>query len=79
MALQKEVQDYLVRHARDTEYGHAHLFANIHDYDSFAAHIPLNTYEELKEYIDRMRHGESQHPVAGQGEMVCQVVGNHQR
>ncbi len=59
MALQKEVQDYLVRHARDTEYGHAHLFANIHDYDSFAAHIPLNTYEELKEYIDRMRHGES--------------------
>ena len=59
IALQKEVQDYLVRHARDTEYGHAHLFANIHDYDSFAAHIPLNTYEELKEYIDRMRHGES--------------------
>ena len=59
MALQKEVQDYLVRHARDTEFGHAHLFANIHDYDSFAAHIPLNTYEELKEYIDRMRHGES--------------------
>jgi len=59
VALQKEVQDYLVRHARDTEYGRAHLFANIHDYDSFAAHIPLNTYEELKEYIDRMRHGES--------------------
>ena len=23
------------------------------------ANIPLNTYEELKEYIDRMRHGES--------------------
>ena len=57
--LQKEVLDYLVRHARDTEYGHNQHFSHIHDYDSFVANIPLNTYEELKEYIDRMRHGES--------------------
>ena len=59
IALQQEVLGYLVRHARDTEYGHSQHFNQIHDYESFAANIPLNTYEELKEYIDRMRHGES--------------------
>lgn len=28
-------------------------------YEDFAQNIPVNTYEELKEDIDRMRHGES--------------------
>ena len=29
------------------------------NYDDFARRIPLNTYEELKGDIDRMRHGEA--------------------
>lgn len=28
-----------------------------HDYENFRANVPVNTYEELKEYIDLMRHG----------------------
>lgn len=49
----------LVRQARNTEWGHHHGFANISTYEQFATSSPVNTYEELKGYIDRMRHGES--------------------
>lgn len=41
-----------------TEYGQQHQFADIRDYESFARQVPINTYEDMKGYIDRMRHGE---------------------
>ena len=55
---QREVLARLVRTARDTEFGKAHGFAGIHDYEAFARLVPVNSYEDLKEAIDRMRHGE---------------------
>jgi hypothetical protein len=58
-ALQEAVLGRLVAEAKDTEYGRNHAFASIKGYDDFAKHIPVNTYEELKESIDRMRHGET--------------------
>ncbi|MBQ7422846.1 MAG: GH3 auxin-responsive promoter family protein [Prevotella sp.] len=58
-ALQDEVFSYLVERGRDTEYGRTHLFSTIKGYDDFAKLVPVNTYEELKGDIDRMRHGES--------------------
>ena len=36
-----------------------HAFVNIKGYDDFMKSVPINTYEELKGDIDRMRHGES--------------------
>lgn len=45
--------------ATDTEYGRKHLFSTIKRYEDFTANVPLNTYEELKADIDRMRHGEA--------------------
>lgn len=56
--LQGEVLAYLTAKAKDTEYGRRHIFSNIKSYEDFAANVPLNTYEELKTDIDRMRHGE---------------------
>ncbi len=56
--LQREVLEHLLRRATDTEYGRNHLFNNTCGYDDFARNVPVNTYEELKEQIDRMRHGE---------------------
>ena len=56
--LQEKVLQRLVNCAKETEYGHNHNFANIHSYEDFAKNIPINTYEELKGDIDRMRHGE---------------------
>jgi len=55
--MQDEVLTYLTEKAKDTEYGRRHNFSIIKSYDDFAANVPLNTYEELKTDIDRMRHG----------------------
>lgn len=56
--LQRNVLAHLLERAKDTEYGRNHLFAMTKDYDGFAKNTPINTYEELKGDIDRMRHGE---------------------
>ena len=56
--LQRKVLTHLLTAARDTEYGRAHGFATIRSYEDFVKLNPVNTYEELKGSIDRMRHGE---------------------
>ena len=43
---------------RNTEYGVKHLLNTSNNYDKFVQNVPVNTYEELKGDIDRMRHGE---------------------
>ena len=58
LAMQQEVLHYLVEYGKDTEYGRNHLFSTIQSYDDFVQNVPVNTYEELKGDIDRMRHGE---------------------
>lgn len=58
LVMQQEVLHYLVENAKDTEYGRNHLFSTIQSYDDFVQNVPVNTYEELKGDIDRMRHGE---------------------
>ena len=57
--LQAQVLRHLIDRATDTEYGRKHLFSTLKGYEDFAANVPLNTYEELKGDIDRMRHGEA--------------------
>ena len=56
--MQHEVLRYLIQRAKGTEYGRQHGFDEIADYEQFARCVPVNTYEELKGQIDRMRHGE---------------------
>ena len=58
-ALQRAVLEHLVQKAKDTEYGCQHVFNAIKGYDDFISNVPVNTYEELKGDIDRMRQGES--------------------
>ena len=58
-ALQRAVLARLVSEAKDTEYGRNHAFSAVKDYDDFVKNVPVNTYEELKGSIDRMRHGEA--------------------
>lgn len=57
-ALQMEVLHYLMSNAKHTEYGRKYSFGAVGSYTDFAKNVPVNTYEELKGYIDRMRHGE---------------------
>ena len=56
--MQRKVLARLISRAKNTEYGQAHRFADIHSYEQFVKNVPVNTYEELKDDIDRMRRGE---------------------
>ncbi len=56
--LQMQALKELLHQARNTEWGIKHGFGDIRTYEQFAVSSPVNTYEELKTYIDRMRHGE---------------------
>ncbi|MBP7097714.1 MAG: GH3 auxin-responsive promoter family protein [Prevotella sp.] len=56
--LQHEVLKKLIERGKDTEYGRKHLFNNVNSYEDFISNVSVNTYEELKGDIDRMRHGE---------------------
>ncbi|MBR3091553.1 MAG: GH3 auxin-responsive promoter family protein [Bacteroidaceae bacterium] len=58
--MQDKVMHHLVEKAESTEWGRSHNFRSIANYDDFTHHMgSINTYEELKSYIHRMREGES--------------------
>ncbi len=56
--LQHQVLRHLVGKAAATEWGLTHDYAHIRDYDDFRNRVPVQTYEEVKSYVERMRHGE---------------------
>ncbi len=58
-SIQDRMLRYLTGNARNTEYGRRHMPGNVTSYEAFAASVPLNTYDDLKDMIDRMRHGEA--------------------
>lgn len=53
-----QVLKRLTSKAENTEWGREHSFASLSTYEDFAASSPVNTYEDLKQAIDRMRQGE---------------------
>jgi len=57
--LQRNVLTRLLGKAVHTEWGTAHAYRKGLSYEDFARQTPLSTYEELKGFIDRMRHGEA--------------------
>lgn len=56
--IQNQVLKKLIANGKQTEWGVHHNFSTVQNYTQFAQTSPVNTYEELKSYIDRMRHGE---------------------
>jgi hypothetical protein len=50
--------DLLLKYAKRTEWGQEHDFSSIHNYTEFSRRIPLQTYDTLKPYIQRMINGE---------------------
>lgn len=56
--VQDEWQNKLIRSARDTEFGKRHRFSEINSYENFKEQIPLQDYESLKPFIERVRRGE---------------------
>lgn len=65
--VQKELLEKLLLKAKDTEVGKKYDFASIHSYREFARRVPINTYEDIFQDIERSRRGESNifwpHPI----------------
>lgn len=57
-ALQRRVLSHLLQKGQHSEYGRSHGMGSMDCYDDFAQQVPINTYDDLKADIDRMRHGE---------------------
>ena len=57
--LQLNVLRKLLSKASDTQWGHQHAYSNTLSYEQFAHQTPVNTYEDLKGYIDEMRQGKA--------------------
>lgn len=57
--LQLNVLKRLLNKASDTKWGHQHAYSNTLSYERFAQQTPVNTYEDLKGYIDEMRQGKT--------------------
>lgn len=57
--IQRKVLAHLLQKAAHTEWGQRYQYESLKNYEQFAATVPVNTYEELKDSIDRMRHGEA--------------------
>lgn len=57
-AIQERVFQKLIQTAAPTEWGKKYDYARIRNYTDFQR-VPVQTYEEIKGYVDRMRHGEA--------------------
>lgn len=55
---QREVMQNLITHAQHSEFGRRFNFKNIFNENEFKANVPLQEYEDLKPYIQRLMAGE---------------------
>lgn len=56
--IQEKVLQRLVDHSRHTEWGKKYNYQHIRNYTDFQKHVPLQSYEDIKPYIERLRAGE---------------------
>jgi hypothetical protein len=56
--LQSNVLLRLLRTAQDTEWGKTYHYRTLAGYDAFKGSVPIQTYEEIKPYVERLRAGE---------------------
>ncbi|AUC74241.1 GH3 auxin-responsive promoter family protein [Olleya sp. Bg11-27] len=57
--VQQELLFSLLDIAKDTEVGKQHDFASIKNYATFAQRVPITTYEDFQDKIERSRQGEN--------------------
>lgn len=58
LEIQAETLFRLVNSARDTEWGKTHGFDKIDNFSDFQKSMPLQTYDDIKLYVERLREGE---------------------
>lgn len=57
--VQHELLEAFIKQGEKTEYGKKHSFSKLKNYQDFKQ-IPLQTYEDIKPYVDRLMNGEQQ-------------------
>lgn len=57
--LQQKTMKKLIAKASSTEFGKDHNFSSIKTYEDFKRNVPVNDYEGLKEYVEKVVDGES--------------------
>jgi hypothetical protein len=55
--VQQETLFKLLQKAKDTEWGHRYGYEKMQTVEDFQNSVPLQTYEEVKGYVDRLREG----------------------
>ena len=56
--IQNEVFMRLINQAANTEWGRKYDYKSIRNYNDFRSRLPIQTYEEIKPYVERLRAGE---------------------
>jgi len=56
--VQNEIFSNLVKTARKTEFGRKYGFADIGNLKDFKSHVPVQTYEDIYPYIEKLLNGE---------------------
>jgi GH3 auxin-responsive promoter len=72
---QEKIMRSLVEDAKDTVFGRDHHFDSIQTYDDFRKNIPVRDYEQLKPYISKVLHGDSDVLWKGKPEYLAKTSG----
>lgn len=75
IAAQQKTFDYLIASAKDTAFGKDHNFSGIKSYADFKKQVPVQDYEGLRPYIDRVIAGEANVMWKGKPEYFAKTSG----
>ena len=56
--VQTELLHKLLQDAKNTEWGKKHGFSNIANYNDYVSKVPLQTYEDIEPFVQRIKQGE---------------------
>ena len=65
--------------AANTEWGKKYDYASIRTYEDFKKRLPIQTYEEIKPYVARLRAGEQNLLWPSEIRWFAKSSGNNQR
>jgi len=56
---QNKIFQYLIKEAKNTDFGKDHNFDKIHSYKDFKKYVPVRDYEALKPYVEKIKEGKN--------------------
>ena len=73
--IQSEVLKQILLNSKDTVFGKTHGFANMNAYQDFCAAVPVQSYEDLRPYIEKQEEEKTPYLYAEQPGMYAQTSG----